>query len=757
MPAKQSSRVALIEEGKLHPKRSEFKKNILKNPNYYGNFPGLGNIVDPIQGDTFFEQLSCLGLNPGTTDGSLEAIIQINQAIGYNSDPCGTGSTEWVRFYVQDGAGWTDVGVTGVTVYNLAGSNFPVSYGVSVDLSQVQKFCWVENVLNVRAILSWELAPPANQPDFIPVWGNVVDARVQIAPAPFFFTPIASLVESDLVKFDSVLAAAIDLTKPLPIKSSQPLSYAALKQLYATGGVPAHRYGFSAAKQIEAKPLSDTIALASANAAVASPGILSGADLGAILAALEGAGGDTTFEQLTCAGYNPQTRTLEAVVQINANSGYSGGLCTVGSYEYVGFYAFFGGAWQSLGLAQVNVHDLQSVTSGNPISYAVFRVSNVVSELCEGLKAIPLRAILSWQEPPTGPDFIPVWGNVVDTQIQPQIGVDFQGARILRIGDVGVFGIQASANVDLIGDYLANPTGVAEDCNNAYDSPFGGSIGIEADFNPKPVGTFDPVTGALLPGAHPVIYQVFITPQGGIPFQLLNNFSIGVFPIDAPIANPEVVISQTPQTAPGPVNGGVAGAVYYTYYESSDGQIVNPRVAAWFEAGGLAQGNYAVEIDAYAWDGSTYQPLASVQKTFYVYNGYAANKGLPLVTLTPPASADCGNVPVGTKIVGTYSVADDFFGEVYIEMTPISYQGQPVTLPPVILSNTNNGLSSVIYDGTNTNGVSGTFSIDTTGLPPCGYTVQLNAWDRALVNTTCDPHGPSETGFGFCLVAQASN
>ena len=48
--------------------------------------------------------------------------------------------------------------------------------------------------------------------------------------------------------------------------------------------------------------------------------------------------GDTAFEQLGCVGYNPTLGRLEAVVAINQDSGYNGGLCTAGSQEYVRFY-----------------------------------------------------------------------------------------------------------------------------------------------------------------------------------------------------------------------------------------------------------------------------------------------------------------------------------------------------------------------------------------------------------------------------------
>jgi hypothetical protein len=775
MPTKDATQVPAAVAG--HPahfeERGNFKLNLLKNPNFFGTFPGLGNVVKQIQFDTTFEQLTCVGLNPGLLfgEGTLEAVIQIKQPTGYNSGPCGAGSTEWVRFFVEDGNTWTDAGVTGATVYDLQGSALPVSYAVSIPLSHVKKFCTVENVLNVRAILSWDFQPPPD-PNFIPVFGNVLGARVQIAPALIEFTPVASLIESGLLKVDPSVAASLDVTKTLPAKPVYPLPFGELKKLYADSKVPAHRFGFTEAVNSQAKSIEKVVSVAAAfkGLAISAVDLATTAELAGILGAIVKPATDTTFEQMTCAGYNPQTRTLEAVIEIKSNAGYNGNLCTAGSFEYVRFFAFVNGVWHDLGTAQVNVHDLKAVAPGKPVSYAVLKVSDVVSELCQNLASVPLRAILSWQAIPSGPDFVPFWGNIINTQIQPQISSEFQGARLLRIGDVGVIGIQPSANISLLGDALANPTGVAEDCNNADDSPFAGDIGIEGDFSPKVAGAFDPVTGAVLLGTHPVMYRVFITPPVGPPSQLKNQFGIGVFPIAAPIGNPEVVITQKTVPPYGPVNGGAPNDVYYTYYESAEGQLVNPRVVALFQAGGLPEGNYTVEIDGYQWDGANYQPMAPVSKTFYVYNGYIPGGGAPLDTMTLTSAADCGNITVGDKITGNYSVTDEFFGGVTIAMTQVFINNNPVAMPTVYLSNANSGPSSVVYDGTNTSGTSGTFTIFTGNydpnkdplnnkqpnqvpLPPCGYTIELTAGDRALVSTTCNHH-ESQEAVGFCLVAK---
>jgi hypothetical protein len=737
--------------------RKNFRRLILSNPNFFGTSPQLGKAVKAISSNSDFEQLTCLGLNPGGAFGAgrLEAVINIKQHSGYGTDACGAGTTEYVRFFVQDSTGWHDLGLSSVQVFDLAGP-LPLSYAVSVDFDRARLRCSTENILSVRAILSWSLEPTAGDPNFIPVWGNVLDARVQVAPRPVFTIPLGELIAQKAITIDPSIIKDVNLNQTLPTIEAKPLNFGELKRLYADAKVPAHRFGFSEAMKLASGPLGKALSAVAPppptakGEAEAKPAaftnLLTTIDLGAILTALEGISGDRTFEELTCAGYNPQTRMLEGIIQMKQSSGFSGGLCTPGSTEYVSFFAFFGGAWQDLGTAEVQVHDLSAVAPTRPISYAVFRVSNLTSMPCHDLTGIPLRAILSWQVRPTGPNFIPTWGNVLNTNVQPQIAAGTSEAlRLMRIGRVSVSGISDTSG-------LANPTGVAGDCSG-NDSPFGGSIIAEGDFIPK-IDVFNHLTGVVLAGAKPIIYQAWVTPSAGPPFQLTNSFGIELYPPDATAG---VFKTQTATPAPGPVLGGAAGALYYTYMES-DLQAVNPRTLAVFEAGGLSQGLYTLEIRGFKWNGVNYLPVPVQSQLIYVYNGYphteltvgggtiSVQRPQVSITLLPPF-ADCGDAQVGDPITGTFSVTDDFFGSVSLRLVPITIGGVPQPSPPVILST---GGSSVSYDGSNTTGVSGTFTLNTTGMTPCGYTILLQASDRALVSSSCSGHY-NERGVGFCL------
>lgn len=124
------------------------------------------------------------------------------------------------------------------------------------------------------------------------------------------------------------------------------------------------------------------------------------------------------YEELLCAGLFPEESLLQAVIEVKLPYGFKGGLCGKGSTEYVAFYVDSGGGFTSVGeAASVNVHDLASVRAGH-VFYAVKK--GFAPELlpCTTPQIIRLRAILSWEKPPTGPGFVPVWGNVIERWIQ---------------------------------------------------------------------------------------------------------------------------------------------------------------------------------------------------------------------------------------------------------------------------------------------------------------------------------------------------
>ncbi|HEV8434799.1 MAG TPA: hypothetical protein VGR95_15405 [Thermoanaerobaculia bacterium] len=129
---------------------------------------------------------------------------------------------------------------------------------------------------------------------------------------------------------------------------------------------------------------------------------------------------DTRYEHIRCVGFNPQFEYVEAVVDIKQDTGYSGGICATGSYEYVRFYADYTNTntWTDLGFASVRVHD---IPGAKPLSYTLrVPVIDPPRHYCTNANLVKIRAILSWSvpPPPDTPDYPPVWGQHVDVNVQ---------------------------------------------------------------------------------------------------------------------------------------------------------------------------------------------------------------------------------------------------------------------------------------------------------------------------------------------------
>ena len=132
-----------------------------------------------------------------------------------------------------------------------------------------------------------------------------------------------------------------------------------------------------------------------------------------------------TYEQLTCVSYSPRLDRLEATFIVKLPTGYSGGLCTPGSYEHVRFYIDYGAGWEDAGLASVNVHDIPVATDchkdrTHPLAYTCGVDHQPRRDWC-GRPVLPrVRAILSWSAmPPAGqPDWPAPWGNRLDCNVQ---------------------------------------------------------------------------------------------------------------------------------------------------------------------------------------------------------------------------------------------------------------------------------------------------------------------------------------------------
>jgi len=151
-----------------------------------GDLEGFVGKFFPVDGDTSYEELRCVGLYPETD--LLEAVLTVKASTGYSGPLCGNGSTEYIAFWIDfsDGGGFQYMGTATVNVHDLATiPDEDVQYAVFLkkDLSKYRVPCDVgPRLVRLRAILSWETAPPPANPNYIPVWGNREECLVQLQP-----------------------------------------------------------------------------------------------------------------------------------------------------------------------------------------------------------------------------------------------------------------------------------------------------------------------------------------------------------------------------------------------------------------------------------------------------------------------------------------------------------------------------------------------------------------------------------------------
>jgi hypothetical protein len=639
---------------------------------------------------------------------------------------------------------WLPQGTVNFTVYDIAGPH-PLEYAVRLPIQPEKKFCFVANLPLVRAILSWN-TPPAG-PNGIPVWGNVIETRIQI-PGYFLEVPFPTLLDEAKVKLPDEIASLVGANATIALQKPKALSAAELKEQYAKTNVPTHRF---LQKQI------NSAINYPANLIVASKYLSGlGDDIGAAVAALAATNGDTSFEQLECIGLEEGDGGPDALVGtllIKLPAGYLGGPCFGGSREYVAFWIDWGvGGWQYAGTASTNVHDIAAIPKEG-LSYAVYLPVNLNAhrKLCQdGPVTANVRAILSWDfpPPPANPDFVPVWGNRLETII------------FVNPGAAHATGDFTPYLTDICGVppcEIDQTTGWAHP-GPAGDNPFGASIAIYGTIPGQPPFV-DPPVGLPL-------YQVMVQRVGSINQQIITDpFNINIlkqvgggFP------------TSTTQTQ-------FAVGGFYTW------QQMNPSPAGWNSislasgtGGGagpltvwnsVGEGTYIISV--IAWNGTTSYAAGSFKCTSdgstrqsvvidldqtqpvpgLVIKGYQAGGVGPILT-----AVDCATFTVGDVIHGTYSVGDAHLGSFSLSAEPTPSSGSNFTVDGVAT----NGESypAIMVGATETAGIwtkAGVWTYNTAGLPPCGYTIQLLTYDRTIVN--CDGPWENNSAFvGFCLVAK---
>lgn len=681
------------EAADLPHERLHFKELLLT-----GHFRGAPQEAGPPQGNTTWEQLVCVGYRPRLK--RLDGIVQIKQPAGYSGGICTAGSQEYVRFFAStdDGATWTDLGLTSFTVWDVPGPK-PLDFTVSIPVDLAAKCCKDVNLVLIRGILSWEV-PPASVTGPI-VFGNGLDATVQVAP--FTLGTLADLflclpfpVELEQVSDVASLDQVIEFAPP------EELTPQRLHELYQDTEVPQHRYLFSQVTSLLADP-------AALSAAAEQPGPVLGAhaDLGAVIGAIIDPQGNEYYEQLGCVGLNTVTSELAATIDIKQPSGYSGGPCTSGSQEYVAFWADWGTGFEYAGTVSVNVHDISPFPAGG-LRYSAglsFPQALTRRRPCQdGPLIVIIRAVLSWNVPPStvNPFAVPVWGGHLEARviIPPGLPVTGGGPVLESIGSMPVVTISDATGL-ATGTSLVPAIGVANAC------PFGAALEFTGH-------VINPATGLF--GGAGYQYRILVSTNGGVSATPMTQ------PFHITLSTSPFPVLQTPD----PVTGWV------TYRELSGAvDVVGNILGSW-----PSSGDGQIWISMEARHGGVPVGAPTPWKLVQLDNTPPG----PVTVAITSGSGSCGDFPQGgPAITGTYAAADNE------DLRAVSVAVEPSMGPGVVPVKT--PVSKTLL------AESGTWSLQTEPTTePCGYVIIVTAADNTIVNSGYIGFG-TQAFTGFCLRA----
>jgi hypothetical protein len=712
------------EQALYERERSQFKALLLGNPNYFGNLKeSQFQPVLKIQGNTTYEEIGCVGFQPQFN--RLEAVVFVKQQGGYGGGLCTDGTQEYVRFYLSydNGATWEDQGVTSFTAYDLPHEQ-RLEYAVSLDIKPRRRICLINNIVLVRAILSWNVEPPPNSPDVPPVWGNVHDTH--ILTDPLFRANLKDFLDELEVKVPEEVLSVINLTQEVEAAQPQTLGAAELQKLYAKTNVEPHRFALSEVQRLLEQPLSASL-LAGGAEALADLKL----DLSAIAGQLAAANGNTTYEQLECVGLNPNLDTLVGTIRVKLPNGYSGKLCSAGSREYVAFWADFDndGTFDTyLGTTSVRVHDIADLPKEG-LEYAVFLPADLTQwrRPCKaGPVLIRVRAVLSWNVPPStvNPDAAPVWGNHEDTLVHIRPGRQTNpGTHTPFIETVGGMRVARIDNATGLANGAADTAGFT-----AIDSPFGGEV-IIAGHIAYPTN----ISG----GAAPLKYKVSVSSDGGATWQArTDTFTVGRTQIVNGIPTPLLDATQS-----------VDAENFYEYREDLTGGgpdaliFVTGNVLFRWNTNGLT-GLWKIKIEAK--DPAVPGPVFTSNVVTVRLDSLAPVLGLDITS----GGGVCADFNIGDQISGTYSAFDEHLFSLSLVVEPTL--GGKFTAPPSVPAGPPAMPLSRTYPVALWTGEAGNWTLDTTGMPRCGYIIRLSASDRTIVNSGFVGRGNSKV-VGLCL------
>lgn len=696
-PRSASARARAQTKAPRVPKeRTHFKELLLAN--HFGTV-AASDITPkaPAKGNTTYEQLMCVGYQPALR--RLDAVVNVKQNAGYNGGLCSTGSREYVKFFVSTDGGvtWDERGTVSFPVWDTP-SPKPLEYVATLfEVDLPEECCREENVVLVRAILSWEVPPGG--PDDPVVWGNALDANIQVAPLAVgtIFEAIQCL---DLKIDKQAIAQILDAEQPVVFGGFNALTPVQLHEAYRGTKVPPHRYLLPQLTELLEQPAFLTEKLSKPDFEL-FPGVE--VDITKLIGIVVDPQGNRTYEQLGCVGLNENTNELVATIDVKLSSGYSGGLCTNGSQEYVAFWVDWedGSGFHYAGTTSVNVHDIAAIPAGGLQYSAALPYPAILSRrrpCADGPVTAIVRAVLSWATPPstTDPFAVPVWGGHAQTRIllpPGEIivggGPIFEWIGSMPVGDIDVSGRATGSSI--LGFSTSN-------------SPFGGRVAIAGH-------VINPATS--LPGGPGYQYRVLISTDGGGSWN----------PLTAPVPITLMSFPSGTQTNTTVTPSSQGWTPYLANFSGGLLQQIVGDVLGYYHS--VGEGQTLIKLEAR--DGSL-NPLGAVSKLIQLDNTAPTS----FVSITS-GGGSCGDFKVGDTITGFYETSDnDFVASVGLSLEPTggSFALSPSTVTPTFQD--------------------GTWTLHTAGLPPCGYVVRFDGGDRTIVNSgSLGWDGPAFTG--FCL------
>jgi hypothetical protein len=692
----------------IESERANFQKLIQANPNFFGTIATSPlKPVKPMAANTTYEELTCISFNPATN--KLEATIQVKRDTGYGGNLCQSGSQEYVRFFLDYGAGWVDVGAAAVNVHDVPATSdcakqpvHPISYVVTLGIDPQMDLCTRPVLPNVHAILSWQWLPPAGSANvnWQPPWGNSLEKHIQIRPRFLILKDVIDAIGAQsgqaikLAEEHELLAGhplqqpevpvlpLADLVKLYPVPTNQPPT------------VPAHRFGLT--------EINATLASSAQHQEIVAAKIAEwkalGLDWEATVNALAQLSGDVSYEELECLGLdeNAASERLVATLIIKRPVGYSGVLCQHGSIEYVAFWADWDNTcqWTYLGTAQIPVHDIATIPPDG-LHYAAILPVDLTTHRssCELPKVARVRAVLSWNVVPstTNPDALTYWGNRLDTHVQILPGVPVDPGNPQPI--MGVLGGIPLSKIDLT-------TGMTT------PDAFFALNGLEPD-----------------PGLHrPCPFGGRVVLQG--PSFVGYKYRVRVHQVGDP--GPPIDVTTTMQLVD------LTGTIFTTqiadptthFFNYVSPQFNIDNVLAWWDTTGDALWDVTLDLA-----NAANVILGSATHRIQLDNT------APTVEIHIDAGGDCKTFTENTTLNGHFVARDANFGSYSLGTSPF-----PGSVVP-----SNGTVQTAPTPGD-------TWSLNTTGMQPCGYVITVVAVDRAIVNSASVGHY-SPASAGFCVIA----